>query len=70
MSVKIDLVVFYALQLNPEHLEVVDVDWLPAQEEVQEFFTPRKSRAVIRGRGAGGALDAVRRTWMSPLLSN
>ena len=59
VSEEIDLVVFYALQLNPEHLEAVDVDWVPAQEEVQEFFTPRRSRAVILGRGTGGALDAV-----------
>ena len=41
-SEEIDLAVFYALQLTPEHLEAVDVDWLPAQEEVREFFTPRR----------------------------
>ena len=59
---EIDLVVFHALQFTPEHLEAVDVDWLPAQEEVQGFFTPRRPRAVILGRGTGGTLDAVRRT--------
>ena len=57
---EIDLVVFHALQFTPEHLEAVD--WLPAQEEVQGFFTPRRPRAVILGRGTGGTLDAVRRT--------
>ena len=30
VSEEIDLVDFYALQLNPEHLEAVDVDWVPA----------------------------------------
>ena len=62
VSEEIDLIVVYALQLTPEHLEAVHVDWLPAQEEVREFFTPRRPRAIILGRGAGGALDAVRGT--------
>ena len=60
VSEEIDLAVFYALQLTPERLGAVDVDWLPAQEEVQEFFTLRRPRAVILGRGVGRTLDAVR----------
>ena len=33
VSEEIDFVILNALQLTPEHLEAVDVDWLPAQEE-------------------------------------
>ena len=36
------------------------MDLMTAQEEVQEFFTPRRPREVILGKGAGGTLDAVR----------
>ena len=32
---------------------------MKAQTQVQTFFTPRKPRAVILGRGAGGALQAA-----------
>lgn len=57
-----NIAVFYAIQLTPERLEPSDEGWLMAQEEVQQFFTSRKPRAVVLGRGAGGTLQAVTET--------
>ena len=41
VSEEIDLAVFYALQLTPEHLEAVDVD-----------FCPRGSAGILHTKGA------------------
>ncbi|CAB1106551.1 unnamed protein product [Ectocarpus sp. CCAP 1310/34] len=54
------LTTFYALHLMPEQLGDSDQEWLPVQEEVQQLFTARKPRAVFLGRGAGGALEAMK----------
>ena len=54
-----NLAAFFALQLTPETLGPADGEWMEAQTQVQTFFTPRKPRAVILGRGAGGALQAA-----------
>ena len=55
-----NLAVCYGLQLTPEALGAGDEDFLLAQGEVQEFFTMRRPNAVILGRGAGGASQAVK----------
>ena len=54
-----NLATFFALQLTPETLGPADGEWMEAQTQVQTFSTPRKPRAVILGRGEGGALQAA-----------
>ncbi len=58
----LNLTICYGLQLTPESLGATNVACLPARVEVRKFLAPRKPRAVILGRGSGGALQAVRDT--------
>ena len=57
---EVNLAVFYATQLS--QLSPERVEELEPFDETPEFFTARKPRAVILGRGAGGTLPAVEET--------
>lgn len=54
-----NLSVFYALQITPEALTSRQGEYLTAYQQAQSLLTPRKPKAAILGRGAGGTLQAV-----------
>ena len=54
-----NLAVLCALQLTPDMLSSEDRQQQATHSEVQTFLTPRKSKAVVLGCGAGGALLAL-----------
>lgn len=54
-----NLAVFYALQLTSEVLTPADEEYVSAYEQAQPFCTSRIPGAVILGRGAEGAQQAV-----------
>lgn len=54
-----NLAVLYALQLTPDTPTSEDGEYVLAYELAQLFFKTRKPRAIILGRGAGGALQAT-----------